>query len=378
VQHNLVIFQHWRDAALRADVENNPLDAVPPPPLPPVVDALYLPLPNPGGRPYTPAKAITRLVPVVQVLEYLTNYAESDDADACHFETQLSTFIRGLRGENNLLYMVDGKTHSTPIDNVIKDVPLARSVVESLRYSIAYYFERRLHEDWGLLLCLVLHPTSSGCPARNAATKPWPCLKGRFKDMKYKEEGHWVTVDADSKMQEVMEAGEAVLEQELQLQYEMENFGALQEPAPGSAAASANRADGAAAASDLASPSPKRYRLLIEEEQVQPQAVAASTAKEAARAALKFWRERPSVAADTQNTLLEFWHKTTPSLLRNVALRAGAFLVSQCATERVNKIPNEIWADDRRRTLPTHVARDVVVSRNMDKFPEPKLDWGKK
>lgn len=61
--------------------------------------------------------------------------------------------------------------------------------------------------------------------------------------------------------------------------------------------------------------------------------------------------------------------------MRRVAVRAGAFMLWQCATKRVNKIPKEVWTDDRLRTSPLSTDRDGFVNANLDYFPFPNFDW---
>jgi len=51
-------------------------------------------------------------------------------------------------------------------------------------------------------------------------------------------------------------------------------------------------------------------------------------------------------------------------------------MLSQCATERMNKVPKEVWAADRRALTPEHMARDVFVTGNMkDYYPEIEFLW---
>ena len=53
-------------------------------------------------------------------------------------------------------------------------------------------------------------------------------------------------------------------------------------------------------------------------------------------------------------------------------------MISQCATERVDKIPKEVWTDDRLRLSPQAMIRDVFVhSTNMNYFPFPMCNCNK-
>ena len=71
-------------------------------------------------------------------------------------------------------------------------------------------------------------------------------------------------------------------------------------------------------------------------------------------------------------TMLQFWQSQPDSLLKRVARRAGAMMLSQCTTERTNKIPKDIWTHDRRSVAPESMARDVFVYTNLHKYPEAK------
>lgn len=135
-----------------------------------------------------------------------------------------------------------------PLDAMVKHSKFMPCVVDSLRYATAFYFDRRLKEDWGLLLCMILHPCCSGYPASNSKQEPWPCLTYRFDDLWVNEGGgEWVKQDRDKLIFEVMTAGEKVLREELELQYDLEHGGSLE----GEAAAAVS---GVAGASSLVSP----------------------------------------------------------------------------------------------------------------------------
>lgn len=63
-------------------------------------------------------------------------------------------------------------------------------------------------------------------------------------------------------------------------------------------------------------------------------------------------------------------------LLRGVACRVGGLLISQCATERANKLTKEVWTADRRSITPEHMARDVFLYCNQDRHHPPVFNWG--
>jgi hypothetical protein len=74
-------------------------------------------------------------------------------------------------------------------------------------------------------------------------------------------------------------------------------------------------------------------------------------------------------------TMLDFWKQQPDCLLKQIALRAGSFMISQCATERANKIPKEIWSQDRASLTSASMARDLFVNLNLDRFPECNFKW---
>ena len=85
-------------------------------------------------------------------------------------------------------------------------------------------------------------------------------------------------------------------------------------------------------------------------------------------------------AAGPAISMLEFWQnetKTSLSLMRKVALRVGAFMISQCATERANKIPKAIWSTDRLRLTADHMCRDAFIYTNFNYYPKSEFDWSK-
>ena len=66
----------------------------------------------------------------------------------------------------------------------------------------------------------------------------------------------------------------------------------------------------------------------------------------------------------------------TTTLLRRVALRAGAFMISQCATEHVNKIPKELWSSNRLSASVESFNHDVFIRANtINFFPPSTFKW---
>ena len=59
-----------------------------------------------------------------------------------------------------------------------------------------------------------------------------------------------------------------------------------------------------------------------------------------------------------------------------MTLRAGLFMHSQCATERTNKIPKEVWTHDRISISSKSMARGVFVNTNLDRFATLTFNLG--
>lgn len=97
---------------------------------------------------------------------------------------------------------------------------------------------------------------------------------------------------------------------------------------------------------------------------------------------MHYWLSRPADLPQRNEqgveiSMLAYWKQQGDSLLRRVAIRTGGLMISQCATERANKIPKEIWSPERRSVSITHMMRDVFIHTNRDKYPHPKFDWSK-
>ena len=72
---------------------------------------------------------------------------------------------------------------------------------------------------------------------------------------------------------------------------------------------------------------------------------------------------------DQYSTMLEYWKGQPDSMLRRVALRCGAFMLSQCETERVNKIAKQVWVPSRAKLHARSMMREVFLHYNMKLFP---------
>jgi len=87
------------------------------------------------------------------------------------------------------------------------------------------------------------------------------------------------------------------------------------------------------------------------------------------------WLARPP-NSNVEITMLEFWKAEADCMLRRVAMRAaGALMLSQCATERVNKLPKDVWTPKRMKLASKSVIRDVFLYANMDRLPNIDFDW---
>jgi len=92
----------------------------------------------------------------------------------------------------------------------------------------------------------------------------------------------------------------------------------------------------------------------------------------------RFWLTRPGDESlgDPPITMLQFWKAQPDCMLRRVALRIGAFMLSQCATERINKIPKEVWTADRMNVSEASMARNFLYhNTSLDRFPLPLYEW---
>jgi len=322
---------------------------------------------------YTLSSQLLRLHPVLTAVERITSIAEADDTDPFVFEFELDVFMRQLQGDPEAPFKT--KQAETGTVTTYEHASLAKGiftpvVIEALKYSTSYYFERPLKEDWALLLCVILHPCCSGAPA--SSTEVWPCLSAHFKDFWQKTSSTtWEQQDAKELAPEVMKAGEKVLREELELQYDIDH-----------AAHDLQSAAVAATASNVAAPEAKKphlsYTSLLKKKNTS---TVQETKKQAAvNDQMSFWLTRPGDESlgDPPITMLQFWKGQPDCMLRRVALRAGAFMLSQCATERTNKIPKEIWTTDRMRLSEASMARDVCINTNLDRFPTPTYVWGAK
>jgi hypothetical protein len=386
IHHNKKYFEKLADAppAVTALLTDRTLDVVDGPVSTPVT--------------YNPGHELDKLTPILLNLVWISKIAEANDTDACIFQWRLSRFVRDISQDGRTLSWFDEaeRKHEVPVADCNRHSKLVGNVLRNLRVAIGFYFDSQLEQDWATLLCILLHPTSSGCPAAAIGTdrfRPWPCFKGRFESVFRKAHGEWVQRDADSMLHAIMRSGEKVLKEELELQYDMENcsissMDLLEEAAAPAAAASASAVQ----------PAPKKPHILDglysddEDDDAEPEAdnpVAAPLSKKEVivKEALDYWlvdREpsKPQANGQTALSMVAFWSKEDASarkgavgLLKRVAARAGALMISQCATERINKIPKEVWTADRRSILPETMARDVFIFGNKDKYPSCDFEW---
>jgi hypothetical protein len=343
---------------------------------------------------YTPSDELDKLMPIVRNLLWISKIAEANNTDPCSFQWRLSRFVYDIRptdesgvGAGRKLVWRDdaGNKHEAPIAQCLLGSKLAAVALQNLRRAIGYYFDCQLEQDWATLLCILLHPTSSGCPVDAGSFKPWPCLRGRFEDVFRRAGSEWVQRDAGQMMRAVMRNGEKALQQELELQYDLDS---------GSAATSSAFVSEQAAATT--GPAPKKSQIIPElcfgedageadaEDDVPMAAV--SLKDEVVARAMTWWLNRPpdkpTGEGDQLLSMVAFWSKQSSSaergavgLLKRVAARAGALVISQSAAERITKIPTEVWTAERRSMSADSIARDVFVYGNMDKYPGLKFEW---
>ncbi len=320
-----------------------------------------------------PHKELPLLCVVGSAITRLTCLAETDEQDAFWFHSELSLYCRQLAQQNEPFEVQtdDGTLEISAA--AFGASAILPGICGTINSAISFYFDEKLASDWAELLCLILHPCCSGFPAEKGVASPWPCLVGRFKFCRV-DSRRVTEAEARQKIVEVMKAGEKILREELELQYNIDT------------SAGNTQAAGAAASGTeevTPSPAPKKSRVmkLLPTLAVQGGNAGASpsravTATEKKRSAVEkqmaYWLSRPAMHVESDEelpTMLSFWQNEGNSMLRRVALRVGAFMVSQCATERVNKIPKSIWDEGRLRLLPDNMRRDVFLHCNMDWLP---------
>lgn len=93
--------------------------------------------------------------------------------------------------------------------------------------------------------------------------------------------------------------------------------------------------------------------------------------------ALNAWLNRKNHPSDPDNTMVGYWAAQPDGMMRRVARRAGAFMVAQVETERVNKLPKQMYKKERMKLLHRNVTRDVFLRCNKERLPRPRLDFRK-
>jgi len=186
---------------------------------------------NIGESVFFPYRELNKLKSILEPLMWLCKEAEADDADTCTFEWRLTTFVAGLEGKRPFIWYPDPQQRDNPrsitVEDCSRDSVIVPGLVENLKLAFGHYFDRELETDWAALLCIILHPTSSGCPAAAFGTeefKIWPCLRQRFQNCWRKSGGGERVQDApNERVINVMRNGEKVLREELELQYEIDH-----------------------------------------------------------------------------------------------------------------------------------------------------------
>jgi hypothetical protein len=375
---------------------------------------------------FNPSKELNGLIPVVRGLVWLSKLSEADWIDPHYFQWRLSSFMVQLAGDEQLMYCIFGEGEEeeekedevgdnsddddeadttsrasgvarerrpmfVDLKRIFSATKLVKSVTESLLYSLAHYFDRRLPDDGALLLCLLLHPCNSGRPSDAEDFRPWGCLTGRFQHLWQKQGTHWVQQPPEEMLVKAMENAENLLREQLKLQWEMEQPAAgaaprrLSSTAASSSSTSSNSASGNTPNTTPSAAAKKPHLMagLVGYKAPQAPPVSSQSRNAAVEDQMRYWLNRPSSRPDANmdpktgrpQTMLQFWERHEDCLLRRVVLRIGPFMISQCATERVNKVPKELWSPDRRSTTPQHIARDVFIRQNEDFLPEVTYRW---
>ena len=285
---------------------------------------------------YTPIRELDGLLPIVDEVMALTSYAENNDGDACLFQMHLSKFVRQLNGE---AAWKDGAKLGSGL--------LVPGVVDNFKNAIGFYFDKNLHFNWAMLISLALHPA---CAPSVSPDGTWACFAGRFKDVWTKRGSSGTSEDPDDVMIKIMQAANLLLRQELELQYEIDNgteeAPSLVDPIP------------------VAAPDDLLPTLSLAPTPTRPTSWAAARAA-AVSAAMSSWKTRQAPDMTfLKQPMIEYWRTQPDSLLKRTAIRAAASLVSQCATERANKIPKQVWTNDRMSVGQTSMKRDVFIHVN--------------
>jgi len=310
---------------------------------------------------FTPYKYVNGLTVIARCLIRISKLAETNDQDPFIFEAELSALVRQLdcRPGEKLSYTIgEGKNAQLHEQDfvVLKKLPFLGDLGEVLQSAIGYYFDAKLDQDWPLLICMILHPCCSG-------SKKWLCLGGRFQHVYQKlANGEWDTQDTETMRMRVMTAGQKTLREELELQYDIDT----------AAAVASDQAEVVASSAPLAA---KKSKLLYDEDdEAMELAIPPSTKAAAVEAELNRWLTRPP-NKEASITMLQYWKNEPDCMLRRVAMRVGAFMLSQCATERVNKLPKDVWTAKRMRLSTNSVLRDVFLCANKERLPETAFSW---
>ncbi len=310
---------------------------------------------------YTPIQHIDPLMHIADALIELTLYAEANNGDACLFQNKLSLFVRQLHGQAPWRRADKDKTVIT-----LPSSDLVTSVIANLKVAIGFYFDKSLHLNWAMLICMALHPFS--LPSVNKDNDgDWAFLKGRFKDIwtkSAKKNARGAAFDCSDEIEalhNVMKAASLLLAQELNLQYDIDH-GAEQSPTypAGTSATSATDAD------DDLFPTLKAS-VSSSSDELKKNAVAVE---------MQAWSNtRLQDTKAAKEPLLTYWAGQPDSMLKRVAIRAAAFLVSQCATERFNKIPKQIWQDGRMSLLDNSALRDALLHFHGGVEEDAEFEW---
>jgi len=329
---------------------------------------------------YVPANTLMEMMPVIDRVEQLIKMAESNDGDPYLFQLEIGKLLTQLDGR----FPFRGSIAAAKLN----DNTVIKSIMESLKYAFAFYFDRPLLHDWCVLLAMVLHPGFAESKSGDTWHEtPPPCLIDRFKHCWDKKSSTWVQVDVEDMLHQTLVNCEKILHEELSLQWDIDHCGPFQ-------SAHANAPEGPATISAPAMSSaatPATFEADDEDDYLQftmrnaiprvPQPVNKRSQRNAhVLEQLSKWLSDENFAyhidkTDYRGTTLDFWTRQPDCPLRRIAMRALSMTLSQCETERVNKIPKAVWTDERMNITAQHGRRDVVLYANRDRIPEHKFNY---
>ena len=336
-----------------------------------------------GSLRFTVKAELAKMVPILHRLRTLSKLVEGVDTDACVYEWAISTLALQLDGVKQMNFEAD-EGPPCMINACTTGSALLPGLVKNLQLGLGYYMDLELNHDWALLLCIILHPASSGGKIERIHGQPqltgteWRCLKGRFKHVYVKTAGGWDHKDNAVMAMQIMAAGQHVLQQELEAQYDIEH-----PPQPAAEIMMMSTSSSTGPASKRPPGSACNYIADDSDDEEEIGGQPPTSRQQYVQQEMDWWQSRSPNKKGTLTssgrlmTMLEFWKEQGDRPLRRLAFRVGALQLSQAGTERSNKVPGEIWQPDRRSLTPLHMARDLFIYLNREFFPQADFDWTK-